>query len=75
VSGALLVLTVGTRTALELVGIAEACADAGHEVIGAVVIQPVQPRDQASTPKTPKAPKPAATSTSDADRDAMAGSA
>jgi hypothetical protein len=75
VSGALLVLTVGTRTALELVGIAEACVDAGHEVIGAVLIQPVRPGDQAINPQTPKAAKPAAVSTSDADRDAMAGSA
>ncbi len=37
VSGALVVLTAGTRTGWELVGIAEACADAGYQVVGAVV--------------------------------------
>lgn len=36
-SGAVVVLTSGSRTAWELVGIAEACADAGHRVLGAVV--------------------------------------
>jgi capsular polysaccharide biosynthesis protein len=36
-SGALVVVTAGTRTPWELVGIAEACADAGHRVIGAFV--------------------------------------
>ncbi|MPZ64392.1 MAG: exopolysaccharide biosynthesis protein [Pseudonocardiaceae bacterium] len=36
-SGALVVITAGTRTAWELVGIAEACADVGHHVVGAVV--------------------------------------
>ncbi|TNC28621.1 YveK family protein [Amycolatopsis alkalitolerans] len=41
-AGALVVLTAGTRTAWELVGIAEACADAGHEVLGAVLTQPVR---------------------------------
>jgi len=43
VSGALVVLTAGTRTAWELVGIAEACADAGHQVIGAFVTHRSQP--------------------------------
>jgi capsular polysaccharide biosynthesis protein len=52
VSGVLVVLTVGTRTALELVGIADACADAGHEVIGAVLIQPVRPGDRPTATKT-----------------------
>ncbi|MGH3903826.1 MAG: exopolysaccharide biosynthesis protein [Pseudonocardiaceae bacterium] len=37
VSGTLVVLTAGTRTAWELIGIAEACADAGHQVVGAFV--------------------------------------
>ncbi|MGW4890906.1 Wzz/FepE/Etk N-terminal domain-containing protein [Kitasatospora sp. NPDC004240] len=36
-SGALVVLSAGSWTAAELAGIAEACADAGHEVVGAVV--------------------------------------
>lgn len=37
VSGVLVMLTPGTRMAWELAGIAEACAAAGHEVLGAVV--------------------------------------
>ncbi|MCA1673009.1 MAG: polysaccharide biosynthesis protein [Actinobacteria bacterium] len=43
VSGALVVLTAGTRTAWELLGIAEACADAGHRVVGAVVTHRIRP--------------------------------
>jgi capsular polysaccharide biosynthesis protein len=35
--GALVVLTSGSRTDWELVGLAEACADAGHRVVGTVV--------------------------------------
>jgi capsular polysaccharide biosynthesis protein len=75
VSGALLVLTVGTRTALELVGIAEACVDAGHEVLGAVLIQPVRPGGEPRPKKEAKAPQTETVSQADADRDAMAGSA
>jgi capsular polysaccharide biosynthesis protein len=67
-SGAVVVLTLGTRTPWELVGIAEACADAGHEVLGAVV-----------TYRTPRrlagAAAPVASPEIAADRDAMAGSA
>jgi capsular polysaccharide biosynthesis protein len=37
VPGAVAVVTAGTRTGWELVGIAEACADAGHEVLGVMV--------------------------------------
>lgn len=40
VAGTLVVLTAGTRTGWELVGIAEACADAGHRVLGAFVTHP-----------------------------------
>ncbi|WP_086562538.1 Wzz/FepE/Etk N-terminal domain-containing protein [Streptomyces africanus] len=36
-SGALVVLSAGSWTAGELAGIAEACADAGHEIVGVVV--------------------------------------
>lgn len=51
VSGALLVLTSGTRTGWELIGITEACADAGYQVLGAFVThrtqliddQPIEP--------------------------------
>ncbi|MEU1601497.1 Wzz/FepE/Etk N-terminal domain-containing protein [Streptomyces sp. NPDC005708] len=43
-SGALVVLSAGSWTAEELVGIAEACADGGHEVVGVVVAGMVQAR-------------------------------
>lgn len=43
-SGALVVLSAGSRTAEELAGIAEACADGGHEVVGIVVAGPVRTR-------------------------------
>ncbi|MGW7518668.1 Wzz/FepE/Etk N-terminal domain-containing protein [Streptomyces sp. NPDC054796] len=43
-SGALVVLSAGSRTSEELAGIAEACADARHEVVGTVVACPVQDR-------------------------------
>ncbi|MGA6161392.1 exopolysaccharide biosynthesis protein [Amycolatopsis magusensis] len=39
----LVVASVGSRSAWELVGIAEACADAGLTLAGAVLIRPVQP--------------------------------
>ncbi|MEG3627896.1 Wzz/FepE/Etk N-terminal domain-containing protein [Streptomyces poriticola] len=40
-SGALVVFGAGSRTADELGGIAEACGDAGHRVVGIVVADPV----------------------------------
>lgn len=43
-SGALIVLSAGSWTAEELAGIAEACADAGHEVVGSVVAGMVRAR-------------------------------
>ncbi|MFE0024082.1 exopolysaccharide biosynthesis protein [Amycolatopsis sp. NPDC059021] len=43
VTGVLVVLGAGSRTAWELVGIAEACADAGHEIFGALLVHPVRP--------------------------------
>ncbi|MFF5986220.1 YveK family protein [Prauserella flavalba] len=60
--GVLVVLTAGSRTGWELVGIAEACADAGHRVIGAVVTY------RARAPRERQAPEPSTD-------DAMAGSA
>jgi len=59
----LVVLTSGTRTAWELVGVAEACADAGHQFIGAVLAYRTRPVGQ-----RPGEHQPAAV-------DAMAGSA
>jgi capsular polysaccharide biosynthesis protein len=43
-SGALAVLSPGSWTADELAGIAEACADGGHEVVGVVVAGTVRNR-------------------------------
>ncbi len=43
-SGALVVLSAGSWTKEELAGIAEACADGGHEVVGIVVAGPVRAR-------------------------------
>lgn len=49
-AGALVVLTARTRTSVELMAIADACADAGLPVVGAVVVHPAastgtEPRD------------------------------
>ncbi|MES4904227.1 MULTISPECIES: Wzz/FepE/Etk N-terminal domain-containing protein [unclassified Streptomyces] len=41
-SGALVVLSTGNWTTGELAGIAEACADAGHQVVGVVVADAVR---------------------------------
>ncbi|WP_428950374.1 Wzz/FepE/Etk N-terminal domain-containing protein [Streptomyces sp. cg35] len=43
-SGALVVLSAGSWTAEELAGIAEACADGSHEVVGTVVVGTVLAR-------------------------------
>ncbi|MER7229313.1 polysaccharide biosynthesis protein, partial [Streptomyces olivaceus] len=43
-SGALVVLSAGSRTAEQLADLAEACADGGHEVVGVVVARPVRTR-------------------------------
>ncbi|MFE2941787.1 Wzz/FepE/Etk N-terminal domain-containing protein [Streptomyces sp. NPDC059255] len=43
-SGALVVLSAGNWTTGELTGLAEACADAGHEVVGVVVAGTVRDR-------------------------------
>ncbi|HET8641848.1 MAG TPA: exopolysaccharide biosynthesis protein [Pseudonocardiaceae bacterium] len=39
----LVVLSLGTRTAWELVGVVEACADAGRQIVGAVVAYRTRP--------------------------------
>ncbi len=49
VAGVLVVVTAGTRTAWELVGITEACTDAGHELLGVVVTHLTQPVADAPT--------------------------
>ncbi|BFO16124.1 hypothetical protein SHKM778_25120 [Streptomyces sp. KM77-8] len=57
-SGAVVVLSAGHWTAGELSGIAEACADAGHEVVGVVLAAPV--RDRARTARSAGRPRDAA---------------
>ncbi|MCR6485340.1 exopolysaccharide biosynthesis protein [Amycolatopsis sp. OK19-0408] len=64
-SGVLVVLSAGSRTAWELVRLAEACNDAGQEVVGAVLTHPVRS-------PAPEKPEPAA---EDAPEKALAGSA
>ncbi|MCH0561782.1 MULTISPECIES: Wzz/FepE/Etk N-terminal domain-containing protein [unclassified Streptomyces] len=56
-SGALVVLSAGSWTAGELTGIAEACADAGHEVVGVVLAGAVR----ALATRSPDRPRDAAT--------------
>ncbi|TVL89642.1 Wzz/FepE/Etk N-terminal domain-containing protein [Streptomyces sp. SAJ15] len=53
-SGALVVLSAGDRTAGELAGIAEACADGGHEVVGFVVAGAVRARPTKSAGHPPE---------------------
>jgi capsular polysaccharide biosynthesis protein len=51
VPGVVAVVTAGSRTGWELVGIAEACADAGHEVLGVVVTHLTRPAADAPQPQ------------------------
>ncbi|GGS13858.1 membrane-bound polysaccharide biosynthesis protein [Streptomyces aureoverticillatus] len=53
-SGALVVLSAGSWTAAELAGIAEACADARHEVVGVVVAGAVRARPTRSADRPPE---------------------
>ncbi|WSB87167.1 polysaccharide biosynthesis protein [Streptomyces cellulosae] len=57
-SGVLVVLSAGTRTAAELAGVAEACADAGHDVVGIVLADAVRtrPARSAGPPREAAAP-------------------
>jgi hypothetical protein len=58
-SGALVVLSAGSWTAGELAGIAEACADAKHEVVGIVLADPVLDRPTRSAGRPRDAATPA----------------
>ncbi|MEV8316696.1 Wzz/FepE/Etk N-terminal domain-containing protein [Streptomyces sp. NPDC059900] len=58
-SGALVVLSAGSWTAAELTGIAEACADGRHEVIGIVLAGTVRDRPGRSVAHPPENPTPA----------------
>jgi hypothetical protein len=52
-NGAVVVLSANSRTAEELAGIAEACADGRHDVVGVVVAGPVQARPTRSAADLP----------------------
>ncbi|MGN9758000.1 Wzz/FepE/Etk N-terminal domain-containing protein [Streptomyces sp. SD31] len=52
-SGALVVLSTGSWTAEELAGIAEACVDGGHEIVGIVVADTVRDRPTRSAGPAP----------------------
>lgn len=52
-NGAVVVLSANSWTAEELAGIAEACADGRHEVVGVVVAEPVQVRPTRSAADLP----------------------
>ncbi|MEU6990140.1 Wzz/FepE/Etk N-terminal domain-containing protein [Streptomyces sp. NPDC046465] len=53
-SGALVVLSAGSWTAGELTGIAGACADAGHEIVGIVLAGPVRARKERASGRPPR---------------------
>ncbi|GGS24289.1 membrane-bound polysaccharide biosynthesis protein [Streptomyces humidus] len=59
-SGALIVLSAGSWTAAELAGIAEACVDAKHAVVGVVLAGPVRATRPAGRPRRASAPELAA---------------
>ncbi|QKV96143.1 polysaccharide biosynthesis protein [Streptomyces sp. NA02950] len=58
-SGALVVLSAGSWTAGELAGIAEACADAKHEVVGIVLAGTVRARSSRTAGHAPRHATPA----------------
>ncbi|MER6138618.1 Wzz/FepE/Etk N-terminal domain-containing protein [Streptomyces sparsogenes] len=58
-SGALVVLSTGNWTTGELAGIAEACADAGHQVVGVVVADAVRARPTRTAGRPPRHATPA----------------
>ncbi|MFI5664039.1 Wzz/FepE/Etk N-terminal domain-containing protein [Streptomyces sp. NPDC051684] len=58
-SGAVVVLSAGSWTAEELTGIAEACADARHEIVGIVLAGPVRARPAGPAEEPPDHATPA----------------
>ncbi|WP_328492595.1 Wzz/FepE/Etk N-terminal domain-containing protein [Streptomyces sp. NBC_00414] len=65
-SGALVVLSAGNWTAPELAGIAEACADSRHEVVGVVLAATVRARPTRSADQAPDSATPALAARGDA---------
>jgi hypothetical protein len=57
--GVIVVTSAGTRTAWELVGVAGACVDAGHPVLGVLVVSAVPAAGPGENPP-PDAPEPVA---------------
>lgn len=55
-TGVVLVTTAGTRTAWELVGLTQACVDAGHRVLGAVIVHPARPAHRHDETQNPSVP-------------------
>jgi len=51
--GVLVLVSAGTRTAWELVGLAGACTDAGQDVLGVVVVHRTRPLDPVPRPEVP----------------------
>lgn len=62
VCGVLIVLCAGTRTAWELIGLAGACLDAGHPVLGALVVSPSPAASGADERQAPPPDHPSALS-------------
>ncbi|WP_410639728.1 exopolysaccharide biosynthesis protein [Amycolatopsis sp. lyj-346] len=56
-SGVLVVLGAGTRTAWQLVRLAEACADGRQEIVGAVLTHPVRPIEPEKSGPAAEAPE------------------
>ena len=52
-TGVVLVTTAGTRTPWELVGLTNACVDAGHRVLGTVIVHRSRPAAKPARPQTP----------------------
>ncbi|MEU6809313.1 polysaccharide biosynthesis protein [Streptomyces sp. NPDC046831] len=65
-SGALVVVSAGGWTAAELAGIAEACTDAGHDVVGGVLAGPVRAVAKRSGGRPRRAAAPAFATADDA---------
>ncbi|QNP68137.1 polysaccharide biosynthesis protein [Streptomyces roseirectus] len=59
-SGAVVLLSAGRWSAGELTGLAEACADAGHEIVGVVLAGPVRTRAGRRAERVPEAAVPVA---------------
>lgn len=55
-TGVVLVTTAGTRSPWELLGLTQACVDAGHRLLGAVIVHRARPTAAPDQPQTPSVP-------------------